>query len=55
MTVAEVQAAAIEMAAQMTALVQAFETSTGCIVHSLPVRPAAASVPASVEVKVQVA
>jgi hypothetical protein len=40
------------MAKQITALVQAFEEETGCIVHSLPVIPASSG--ATVNVKVQI-
>lgn len=62
-TVAEVKAAAAVMAAAMTALVQSFEDETGCIVHSLPVRPAnddirnwqKAEAKTSIDVKVQLA
>ena len=55
-TVAEVKAAAVVLAAEITALVQSFEPETGCIVHSLPGRPATAEVKtAIVEVKVQLA
>lgn len=52
MTIPEVQAAAATLAQQITAQVQAFEASTGCIVHSLPVR--GEKNPTTVEVKVQV-
>jgi hypothetical protein len=56
MTVLEVQAAALAMAKQITALVQSFEEATGCIVHSLPVQPAVVSgtVKAIIHVKVQI-
>jgi hypothetical protein len=54
MNVAEIQKAAAALAAQITALVQSFETATGCLVHSLPVRPASGKIPTSVEVKVQI-
>lgn len=53
-TVAEVRADALAMAQAITAQVQAFEASTGCIVHSLPVRPATAETKTAVEVKVQI-
>ena len=39
---------------QMTQLVQAFEASTGCVVHSLPVIPATQAEPGNVRVKVQI-
>jgi hypothetical protein len=54
MNIDQVKAAALAMAAQMTVLVQAFEQQTGCVVHSLPVRPADKKTPATVEVKVQI-
>jgi len=55
MNIQEVQAARSEMEKQITALVADFEQSTGCIVHSLPVRPAVKNLtPVSVEVKVQI-
>ena len=55
MTIQEVQAAASAMALEITQLVQTFESSTGCIVHSLPVHPGAhPSNPVTVEVKVQI-
>ena len=51
MTIQEVQAAASAMALEITQLVQTFESSTGCIVHSLPVHPGAhPSNPVTVEV-----
>jgi len=55
MTVPEVKAAAVTLAAAITALVQSFEVETGCILHSLPVRPATAEVKTIVDVKVQIA
>ncbi len=54
MTVEEVQVAAKAMAVEITNMVQAFESTTGCIVHSIPVRPASGGVEAMVEVKVQI-
>jgi hypothetical protein len=54
MTIQEVQAAAEALAAQFTTLVQAFETSTGCLVHSVPVIAATKTQPTLVRVKVQI-
>jgi hypothetical protein len=54
MTISEVQVLASAMALEITQLVQAFESSTGCIVHSIPVRPASGTLPVTVEVKVQI-
>jgi len=54
LTVAEVQASAKALAAQLTLLIQTFEKETGCIIHSLPVRPASGGVEAMVDVKVQI-
>ncbi len=54
MNVQQIQAATITLAAQITAAVQAFETQTGCIVHSLPIEAATKTVPAIVRVKVQI-
>jgi len=54
MTVEEIKALALAMAATFTAQVQEFEAATGCIVHSLPIRPAIGKTPVMVEVKVQI-
>lgn len=51
MTIQEVQQAAAALAAQLTQQIQAFEKTTGCIVHSLPV---VRQNPAAVQVKVQI-
>jgi hypothetical protein len=55
MTVQEVQAATVALAEAITAEVQVFEAATGCIVHSIPIHPAAGSSPVTAEVKVQIA
>jgi hypothetical protein len=53
--VLQIQAARAELEKQVTALVVAFEQSTGCIVHSLPLYPSATGrTPVKVEVRVQV-
>ena len=54
MTIAEVQAATAALKQAITTLVQEFEQTTGCIVHSVPVLPATATQPAIVNVKVQI-
>ena len=54
MTVTEVQAARDALALQISALVQNFEQNTGCVVHSIPVMPAAPNEPVTVRVKVQI-
>lgn len=54
MTVDQVKAAAAALEVQITQLVQQFEASTGCVVHSIPVVPATASQPATARVKVQI-
>ena len=54
MNVLQIQAARAELEKQVTALVVAFEQSTGCIVHSLPLYPSAGRTPVKVEVRVQV-
>ena len=54
-TVAEVKAAAVSLAAEITALLQAFEEETGCVIHSVPVRPAASDAKVMAEVKIQIA
>ena len=54
MTVQEVQAETAALAQRITQEVQAFESSTGCIIHSIPVIPATKTAPATVQVKVQV-
>jgi hypothetical protein len=58
MTVAEVQAARDALAAQITQLAQAFESQTGCQIHSLPVFEATGTagkvVPIQIKVKVQI-
>lgn len=54
LTVEQVQAAATALADTITAAVQEFEASTACIIHSLPVIPASKSLPATVQVKVQI-
>jgi hypothetical protein len=55
-TIAEIQAAAKTLAQTITAAVQAFETSTGCIVHSVPIRrpESGPPVPATADVKIQI-
>lgn len=54
MTVDEVKAATAALAQQITQQVQAFEASTDCIIHSIPIIPATKTAPASAQVKVQV-
>ena len=54
-TVAEVKAAAVSLAAAITGVVRVFEDEYGCIIHSLPVRPATTSERVTVDVKVQIA
>ena len=54
MNVAEIQALRTSLAAKISALIQDFETQTGCIVHSVPVFPAEDKTPTSVIVKVQI-
>jgi hypothetical protein len=54
MNVQQIQAAAAALEQQLTQLVQAFESSTGTIVHSLPVFPATKTAAATVQVKVQI-
>lgn len=55
-TVYDVQAAAAELAANITADVQAFEAATGCIVHSVPIRrpESGPQTPATADVKIQI-
>ena len=54
MTIEQVQAVRTALELQISALVQAFESNTGCIVHSLPVIPASSKTPVTVNVKVQI-
>lgn len=54
MTIVEVQAVRAALEQQMTQLVQTFEASTGCIVHSLPIHPADGATLTKVVVKVQI-
>ena len=53
MTVEEVRAKMAELKLQIQGLVQEFEMATGCIVHSIPIYPAAGK-PVTVDVKVQI-
>ena len=52
MTIQEVQQATAALAQQITQLIQAFEASTGCIVHSIPVRNDRKPVTADVKVQI---
>lgn len=54
MNVQQIQAARAAMDSQITALVQQFEASTGCIVHSLPVLPGEGKNLKSVTAKIQI-
>jgi hypothetical protein len=54
MTIAEVQAAIAALKQQMTELAQQFELSTGCKIHSIPVRPATPTTAVEVDIKVQI-
>jgi len=54
MTVAEVLAERNMLASQISQLVDAFQDSTGCIVHSIPIHQGNGSTVTTVEVKVQI-
>jgi len=56
MNVAEIQDAAKTLAQVITGAVQAFEASTGCIVHSVPIRrpESGPPTPATADVKIQI-
>ena len=54
MTVTEMQTAMIGLTGQITTLIKNFESATGCIVHSVPVRPGDALGPVTAQIKVQV-
>lgn len=54
MTVDQVKIATSVLESQITQLVQDFESSSGCIVHSIPVNPTTPAAPITVRVKVQV-
>ena len=54
MTIEQVRDLALQFAAHITAEARAFEAATGCVIHSIPVRPAADGKPVTVEVKVQI-
>lgn len=54
MTVAEVLAERNMLASQISQLVDAFQASTGCIVHSIPIHQGNGITVTTVEVKVQI-
>lgn len=53
MTIAEVQALLLILEAQITGLLQAFQTQTGLIIHSVPVTENGAGKAVTAKVKVQ--
>lgn len=54
MTIEEVKAKKAQLEAAITQLLQAFESETGCIVHSVPLIPATQEAPIQGRVKVQI-